>query len=332
MPHGPTSDGLLDACLGVGSFADRRSRVKAVSTPAGIKNVFSVDLEDYFHPTEVSRDAADWSRFVARIEIGTNLLLNLLAEHQTRATFFILGWVADNHPELVRRIADAGHEIGCHSYFHRLVYSLTPEEFRQDTRHAMHAIEDACGVTPKLYRAPSYSIVSKSFWALEILAELGFTHDSSIYPIVHDRYGVPGFRRHAHTIHTGSGAIVEVPIATVRLSSKRVTPVGGGAYLRLFPYRYAAAGIRQINRVEQEPACIYTHPWELDPDQPRMTRGLISRIRTYGGLGSVQGKLKQMFQDFEFSALGDVHPFPAAGWVSQAGASSPMRAAAGGGR
>jgi hypothetical protein len=117
----------------------------------------------------------------------------------------------------------------------------------------------------------------------------------------------------------------------VRLSSQRVTPVGGGAYLRLFPYRYAAAGIRQINRVEQEPACIYTHPWELDPDQPRMTTGLISRIRTYGGLGSVQGKLKQMFRDFAFSALGDVHPFPAVGWVSQAGASSPMRAAAGGG-
>lgn len=326
MPHGPTSDRLLDSCLGGGSIADRGSRVKTVSPPAGIKNVFSIDLEDYFHPTEVSSDATDWPRFAARIEIGTNLLLELLAEHQTRATFFILGWVADNHPELVRRIADAGHEIGCHSYYHRLVYSLTREEFRQDTSQAMRAIGDACGVIPKLYRAPSYSIVSKSFWALEILAELGFTHDSSIYPIVHDRYGVPGFRRHAHAIRTDSGPILEVPIATVRLSSKHVTPVGGGAYLRLFPYRYTAAGIRQINRTEQEPACIYTHPWELDPDQPRVTNGLVSRLRTYGGLGSMQGKLRQMFQDFEFSALGDVHPFPAA-----ACANSPMSVAAGGG-
>lgn len=288
-------------------------------------------MEDYFHPTEVSRDATDWPRFAARIEIGTNLLLDLLAEHQTRATFFILGWVADNHSELVRRIADAGHEIGCHSYYHRLVYSLTRQEFRQDTSRAMRAIQDACGVSPKLYRAPSYSIVSKSFWALEILAELGFTHDSSIYPIVHDRYGVPGFRRHAHTIHTLSGPILEVPIATVPLSGKHVTPVGGGAYLRLFPYRYAAAGIRRINRVEQEPACIYTHPWELDPDQPRMTKGLISRIRTYGGLGTMRRKLSQMFQDFEFSALGDVHPIPAVAWPPQACASSPVSAAVGAG-
>lgn len=153
---------------------------------------------------------------------------------------------------------------------------------------------------------------------MEILAELGFSHDSSIYPIVHDRYGVPGFRRHAHTIQTLSGPILEVPIATVRLSAKRVSPVGGGAYLRLFPYRYAAAGIRHINRVEQQPACIYTHPWELDSDQPRVTKGLISRIRTYGGLGTMQGKLKRMFQDFKFSALGDVSPFPTAPRVSQA--------------
>jgi polysaccharide deacetylase family protein (PEP-CTERM system associated) len=291
-----------------------------------MRNIFSVDLEDYFHPTEVSTGESDWSRFAARIQIGTNFLLDLLAEHRTRATFFVLGWIADNQPELVRRIADAGHEIGCHSYHHKLVYSLTPQEFKSDTLRAIRVIEDACGVRPKLYRAPSYSIVSRSLWALEILADLGFTHDSSIYPIVHDRYGVPGFRRHAHTIHTHSGPILEVPIATVRLSIKQVTPVGGGGYLRLFPYRYTAAGIRHINRVEQKPACIYTHPWEVDPHQPRVTKGVISRIRTYGGVGTMQGKLKQMFQDFRFSAVGDVYPFPAVSVVSAACAGSKTNA------
>jgi polysaccharide deacetylase family protein (PEP-CTERM system associated) len=318
--HGPASNGLLDSCLSISFAPGGSSYVEAVPQSLGMTNVFSVDLEDYFHPTEVSTDATNWPRFAARIEIGTNFLLDLLAEHQTLATFFILGWVADSHPKLVRRITEAGHEIGCHSYYHKLVYSLTPTEFREDTRQAMHAIEDVCGLSPRLYRAPSYSIVSKSFWALDILAELGFTHDSSIYPMVHDRYGIPGFSRHAHTIQTLSGPILEVPIATARLSAKHVTPVGGGAYLRLFPYRYAAAGIRQINRVEQQPACIYTHPWELDPDQPRVTKGFISRIRTYGGLGTMRGKLKQMFQDFRFSTIGDVCRFPAASFVSQASA------------
>jgi len=277
-----------------------------------VVNIFSVDLEDYFHPTEVGSGTRDWARFAPRIEIGTDLLLELLGKQNTRATFFVLGWVADKHPNLVRRIAKAGHEIGCHSYHHRLVFQLTPAEFRDDTLHAMAAIEDACGISPKLYRAPSYSIVSKSFWALDVLAGLGFTHDSSIYPIVHDRYGIPGFPRYAHAINTPSGPITEVPIATVKLSDRQMTPVGGGAYLRLFPYRYTAAGIRKINSVDRQPACIYTHPWELDPEQPRMASGFISRLRTYTGLGSMHRKLERLFSDFEFCAMGDVHPAPAA--------------------
>lgn len=271
-------------------------------------NAFSIDLEDYFHPTEVGSRIADWSNFRPRIEVGTDFLLDLLAQHHTRATFFILGWVAGRHPGLVRRIAAAGHEIGCHSYFHRLVYDLTPAEFRQDTCRAVSAIEDACGRSPKLYRAPSYSIVAKSLWALEILAELGFTHDSSIYPILHDRYGVPDSPRHAHKIDTPSGSILEVPIATVRVLKNQTAPIGGGAYLRLFPYRYVAAGIRRLNRLEGQPACIYTHPWELDPDQARITRGFVSAVRTYGGLGSMRRKMNRMFQEFNFGALGDVYP------------------------
>jgi polysaccharide deacetylase family protein (PEP-CTERM system associated) len=273
-------------------------------------NVFSVDLEDYYHPTEISHDVSGegWSQFAPRVDVGTNFLLDLLAKHNTRATFFVLGWVADHHPHLVRKISEAGHEIGCHSYRHHLVYNLSPLEFREDTLRAMRAIEAACGVSPKLYRAPNYSIVSKSFWALDVLVELGFTHDSSIYPIVHDRYGVPGFPRHPQTITTPSGPILEVPIATVQLSAQQVTPVGGGAYLRLFPYRYMAAGIRKINNIEQQSACIYTHPWEFDPDQPRMTNGLIARLRTYTGLSGMRRKLTRLFQDFEFSTMGAVYP------------------------
>jgi polysaccharide deacetylase family protein (PEP-CTERM system associated) len=274
-------------------------------------NIFSVDLEDYFHPTEVTSDIGKWTEYPSRIHLGTNFLLDELAARNIRATFFILGWVAEQHPSLVRRIADAGHEIGCHSYSHRLVYNLTPHEFRQDTIRAIRAIEDACDVTPKVYRAPSYSIVDQSLWALETLADLGFTHDSSIYPIEHDRYGIPGFPRYARTIATQSGSIVEVPIATVQLAGGRVAPVGGGAYLRLFPYRYTAAGIRKINSAEGQPACLYTHPWEVDAGQPRLTKGFISGVRTYGGLSGMESKLKRMFRDFEFSTLGDVHPVPA---------------------
>src|ERR1700693_5401677 len=176
----------------------------------------------------------------------------------------------------------------------------------------MGAIEAACGVSPKLYRAPNYSIVSKSFWALDVLVELGFTHDSSIYPVVHDRYGVPGFPRHSQIMTTASGPIVEVPIATVQLSAQQVTPVGGGAYLRLFPYRYVAAGIRKINNIEQQSACLYSHPWEFDPDQPRMANGLIAHLRTYTGLGGMRRKITRLFQDFEFSTMRAVYHHPGA--------------------
>lgn len=274
-----------------------------------MRNIFSVDVEDYFHPAEVSRNPSEWPGFADRVEIGTNLLLDLLAQHAFRATFFLLGWIAERHPGLVRRITLAGHEIGCHSHLHRLVFSLSPEEFRKDTRRAVNAIQDACGISPKVYRAPSCSITSKSLWALDILAELGFTHDSSIYPIVHDRYGVPGSLRHAHKFDTPSGPILEIPIATVRLARGQVAPVGGGAYLRLFPYRYISAGIRRINRLEQQPACIYIHPWELDQQQPRIAKKLISRVRTYAGLPTVGGKLNRLFGEFAFGSIGEIYPF-----------------------
>jgi polysaccharide deacetylase family protein (PEP-CTERM system associated) len=233
--------------------------------------------------------------------------LRILERRNVKATFFVLGWVADHHPKVVRDIVSAGHEIGCHSYSHRLVYHLSPSEFRKDTVRAMQAIQNACGVRPRLYRAPSYSIVGKSLWALEILAELGFTHDSSIYPIAHDRYGIPGSARRSHLIRTGTRPIVEVPAATVELSG-RVLPIGGGGYLRLLPYRYISAGIRRVNEHEGAPTCIYFHPWELDPDQPRLALGLISRLRTYGGLTGMRAKVEHLLDDFHFSKLSTVYP------------------------
>jgi polysaccharide deacetylase family protein (PEP-CTERM system associated) len=275
-----------------------------------VRNIISIDVEEYFHPTEVQVAAPEnqWGRLPSRVDGQTRQILDLLAEKNVRGTFFILGWVAERHPDLIRAIAAQGHEIACHSYSHRLVYHLTPSQFREDTVRAVSVIEDVAGVTPRAYRAPSYSITRESLWALEILVECGFTHDSSIYPIAHDRYGIRGFERHAHILQTPSGPIREVPIATVRLPGGRVAPIGGGGYLRLLPYRYTAAGIRRTNRVESQPACIYFHPWEIDPDQPRLASGSIARMRTYTGLRSMRGKLKRLLAEFRFSPLTAIHP------------------------
>jgi len=276
-----------------------------------IINALTIDVEEYFHPTEVQRFTGidQWSLLPSCVERETNEVLEILAKHSVRATCFILGWVAERFPALVRRIAAAGHEIACHSYAHQLVYDLTPEEFKADTQRALAVIADATGEVPKAYRAPSYSITERSMWALEILIECGVQCDSSIYPIAHDRYGIPGFQRRAHTLQTPSGPILEVPIATTELSQNWLAPVGGGAYLRLLPYRYTAAGIRRINAREEQPACIYFHPWEIDPDHPRLAQGLAARVRTYTGLRGMRRKLERLLTDFRFSTLASVyHP------------------------
>lgn len=274
------------------------------------RNILTVDVEEYFHPAEVQAFAnpREWMQNPSRIANEIETILELLGHHGVKATFFVLGWVAEHQSRVVRMIREAGHEIGCHSYWHRLIYLLTPGEFRRDTERAVAAIEDACGVTPTAYRAPNYSITRDSLWALDILASCGFTHDSSIYPIAHDRYGIPGFDRHAGILLTPSGPILEVPAAAARLWRGAVTPVGGGAYLRLLPYCYTSAGIRRINRMEGKPACIYFHPWEIDSEQPRLARSRIARLRTYTGLGGMLGKLSRLLSDFEFTSLDQVYP------------------------
>jgi polysaccharide deacetylase family protein (PEP-CTERM system associated) len=278
--------------------------------PTQICNILTVDVEEYFHPTEVqlSISASQWKSLPSRVDGQIELILDLLKKNGVKATFFVLGWVAEHRPGMVRRIVADGHEIGCHSYWHQLVYDLTPAEFKEDTLRAVQVIEDACGIAPRLYRAPSYSITKKSMWALDVLVECGFTHDSSIYPIAHDRYGITGFERHAHVLQTPSGPIQEVPIATVKLGKDRVAPVGGGAYLRLLPYCYTAAGVRRLNQQERKPACVYFHPWEIDPGQPTLTTGWIARMRTYYGLGGMERKLERLLSDFRFSPLSAVVP------------------------
>jgi polysaccharide deacetylase family protein (PEP-CTERM system associated) len=273
-------------------------------------NALSIDLEEYFHPSElgIPPDTGRWCAMPSRVERQTQEVLALLNRHSVSATFFVLGWVAERHPGLVLQIRSAGHEIACHSYAHRLIYNLTPASFREDTKRAVAAIAEACGSRPTAYRAPSYSITDRSFWALEILVECGFTRDSSIYPIAHDRYGISGFNRFAHTLRTPSGTIYEIPMATTRLNKRRVAPVAGGGYLRLLPYRYTAAGLRRLNLQEQQSGCCYFHPWEIDPDVPRLTKSRISHWRTYCGISGMRAKLERLLEDFQFSTLSAVFP------------------------
>jgi len=283
-------------------------------------NVLTVDVEDYFHPSEVQRRASpgSWHELPPRVEAATERVLDLLDRHGVKATFFVLGWVAERQPALVSAIASAGHEIGCHSYAHQLVWHLSPQRFREDTLRAKEAIENTIGVPVIVYRAPSYSITARSLWALEVLVECGFQYDSSIYPVHHDRYGMPEFGRRARVVQTPAGPIMEVPVATVRLAGFLQAPVGGGAYLRLLPYRYTAAGIRRINRTEHRPACVYFHPWEIDASQPRLIRPGLARFRTCAGLSRMEAKLERLMSEFTFSTLTSVHradlsPIPAAG-------------------
>jgi polysaccharide deacetylase family protein (PEP-CTERM system associated) len=274
-------------------------------------NAITVDVEEYFHATEVQNALGpqNWSSYPSKVQRQVRNTLDVFRNHKVKGTFFILGWVAERFPSLVREVSDEGHEIACHSYAHRLVYDLSPSEFRSDTLRATRAIEDACGVAPRIYRAPSYSITRRSMWALEILIECGFTHDSSIVPVIHDRYGIPGAKRLAHVQNTPSGPIFEIPAATVELARGKVLPIGGGGYLRLLPYCYCAAGIRRINEHDRAPACIYFHPWELDPDLQRLPMGWIGRLRTYAGLRGMRRKVERLLQEFEFSSVSKAYPY-----------------------
>jgi polysaccharide deacetylase family protein (PEP-CTERM system associated) len=276
-------------------------------------NIASVDVEDYFHVEAFSGviDRAQWPEYTSRVEANTHRLLDLFDASHVRGTFFVLGWVAERFPALVREIVARGHEPACHSYWHRLIYTLTPDEFRQDTQHAKNAIEDACGQSVTGYRAPSFSITRRSRWALEILVESGFQYDSSVFPVTHGTYGVPDAPRGPFVVSTASGPILEYPMTTFRLSAGPNLPVAGGGYLRMLPAWYTRWG---VHRAWQEglPIISYIHPWEVDPEQPRVSAPLKSRLRHYTNLNKTAGRLRDLF------ALGDFGPFDGCTLAAQA--------------
>lgn len=268
--------------------------------------IFSVDVEDYFQVEAFSDvvDRKEWSNYPSRVETNTRRILDLLDAHNVRGTFFILGWVADRYPALAREIVSRGHEPACHSFWHRLVYRLTPAEFRADCVDAKNAIEQATGKPVCGYRAPSYSITKQSLWALDILAELGFQYDSSVFPIRHDIYGIADAPRRPYQVSTPSGPITEWPITTFRIQAARNWPVGGGGYLRIFPFWYTRMGMRLA--LEQNiPFIVYTHPWEIDSNQPRISGRLRSRLRHYTNLDSTYRKLERLLETQRFSSFRD---------------------------
>lgn len=272
---------------------------------APVRNALTIDVEDYYHVSafETLLCRSQWPTMPSRVATGTRLLLDILAKHQVRATFFVLGWVAEHHPALVRAIAAAGHEIGCHSYWHRLVYRQTPEEFRTDLRRARAVIEDVTGQPVRAYRAPCFSITRRSLWALDILIEEQFQFDSSIFPTYHDRYGLAGAPLVPHSIRRSNGTLQEFPLTVYRLCGYPL-PVGGGGYLRLYPYRFTRHALRAIN-AQGRPAAIYLHPWELDPQQPRLAVGRINTFRHYVNLHRTQERLEQLLHDFPLGTLSE---------------------------
>ncbi len=267
--------------------------------------VFSVDLEDYFHVEAFSRVVGRerWDSYSSRVEHNTYRLLDLLDDCNVKGTFFILGWVAERYPWLVQRIVQRGHEPACHSYWHRLVYTLTPEEFRRDTQLAKDRIEQAAGEAIRGYRAPSFSITRRSMWAPQILVELGFSYDSSIFPVRHDFYGIPEAPRRPFRLLTDSGALTEYPMTTFRIGSTGPNlPVGGGGYLRLLPYWYTQMGIQRA-QLDGVPVVAYLHPWEIDPEQPRIEAGLKSRIRHYTNLTRTEERVRRLQSVCTFSSF-----------------------------
>jgi polysaccharide deacetylase family protein (PEP-CTERM system associated) len=275
------------------------------ASSATFLDAFTIDVEEHFQVSafEGSVRREDWDSHPSRVEANTERLLDFLDEAQVKGTFFVLGWIAERRPHLLRSIAERGHELACHGYSHRLIYTQTPDQFREETLRAKRLIEDAGASPVEGYRAASFSVTARSLWATDVLAETGFVYDSSLYPIVHDRYGIPGAPRHPYILKTASGArLVEIPPSTVRIGGA-VLPVAGGGYLRLYPLRLTRWAMRRIHEQDAWPVVIYVHPWELDPDQPRVHAPLVSRFRHYVGLRTTLTKLRVLAHTFRFAPM-----------------------------
>lgn len=266
-----------------------------------ITNMFTIDVEDYFQVSAFAPHIlrSTWSSMECRVERNVDRILQLLADHSTKATFFTLGWIAERYPEVVRRIADGGHEIASHGYGHERAHDQTPEEFTADIRLAKLVLEDLSGQEVVGYRAPSFSIGEGNLWAFECLESEGYRYSSSIYPIQHDHYGMPDAPRFAHRI----GRLIEVPATTVRMM-RRNWPASGGGYFRLMPYSVSRWLLQQVNQKDGEPAVFYFHPWEIDPEQPRIPNvGAKTRFRHYVNIDRTEGRLAQLLKDFAWGRM-----------------------------
>jgi polysaccharide deacetylase family protein (PEP-CTERM system associated) len=286
-------------------------------------NVMTVDVEDYFQVSafegHISRDR--WDSFESRVCRNTERVLEVFDHVNIKATFFVLGWVAERFPALVQRISSGGHEVASHGYAHRLVYEQTPAEFRDDLRRAKTVLESASGQKVLGYRAPSYSITSRSMWAFDILVEEGYAYDASVYPIHHDRYGIPDAPRHMYRVSREKGSLWEMPGSTVRLGGQNL-PIGGGGYFRILPYAWTRRGFLHVNNREAKPVMFYLHPWEIDPEQPRLHASLVSRFRHYRNLDKTERRLRRLVREFRFE------PARAAlSRVAQQGARAPQSSA-----
>jgi polysaccharide deacetylase family protein (PEP-CTERM system associated) len=268
-----------------------------------MRNALSIDVEDWHHC--MVPDYKTWSSYEDRIVYSTTKVLGLLRETGTRATFFLLGYVAASHPELVSQIRAEGHEVASHGYHHEFIYNQTRDEFRADLDRSIQVLEEITGERPLGYRAPFFSIINRSWWAFEVLAEMGFQYDSSIYPVLNHRYGIPNAPRFAHRIEVnGHALLTELPISTLRLGLN--LPVGGGVYFRFLPYPLIKMAVKRINR-QGRPALLYFHPWEIDPDQPVLDDlPRLFKARRYLNLDKAEGRWRSLLSGFQFAPLREV--------------------------
>ncbi|SLM50232.1 putative Polysaccharide deacetylase [Nitrospira japonica] len=273
------------------------------SAKSALHHGLSFDVEEHFQVSAFWSEnrRQQWDSLESRVENNTRRIADILAAHDMKATFFVLGWVAERHPELIRSLSLEGHEIASHGYSHELVTTQTPESFRADIRKAKQILENAIGKPILGYRAPSFSITNETRWALEILVEEGYVYDSSVFPIVHDRYGMPGAEPHCHRLATKAGFLWEVPPSTIEVFGLR-WPVAGGGYFRLIPYIILRRFLKRIERARQ-PLVMYLHPWELDPAQPRMEGSLLSRFRHYNNLHKTEPRLVSLLSEFRFGPI-----------------------------
>ncbi len=266
---------------------------------------FTVDVEEYFQvsafESRVSRDR--WDKYDSRVALSVARLLDLLSTHGARGTFFILGWIAERHPELVREIAASGHEVASHGWAHRRVTDLSRAEFREAVKRSKRLLEELTGRPVRGYRAPSFSIVPGLEWALDILIEEGYHYDSSLFPVWRPGYGYPNGKRDPHWLDRPVGRLAEIPPTTLKVG-RLVLPAAGGAYFRLLPYGLARAAVRDCER-RKVSATFYIHPWEVDPDQPRLDVPFLTQVRHYGGLNRTVARLRRLLDEFSFRPIAE---------------------------